>query len=116
MKQVFKKFIACLLFLFTIIFANAQIGFFTDIAARTVNPGEVRTVAPEKSRSLALDTSGLLNFFKTLSPAKEIIKSNNEPVIEIPMPDGTTNRFRIWESSIMEPALAAKFPAIKTYT
>ncbi len=33
----------------------------------------------------------------------------------LPMPDGTFQEFRIWESSIMERALADEFPTIKTY-
>jgi hypothetical protein len=36
-------------------------------------------------------------------------------VISLPLPDGGFTRFRIVESSIMEPALAAQFPQIKTY-
>ena len=31
------------------------------------------------------------------------------------MPDGRMVRFRVWESSIQEPALEAKFPEIKTF-
>lgn len=36
-------------------------------------------------------------------------------VLSLPLPDGTDERFEIWESSVMHPALAAKYPEIKTY-
>jgi hypothetical protein len=40
---------------------------------------------------------------------------NRSTEISLPKPDGTFARFRIEEVEMMEPALAAKFPDIKTY-
>ena len=37
-------------------------------------------------------------------------------VIALPMPDGSFSRFRIVESSVVSPELAAAFPDIRTYT
>src|SRR3954447_17944867 len=36
-------------------------------------------------------------------------------VLAVPAPDGSLQRFAVYESSIMEPGLAAKHPEIKTY-
>lgn len=37
-------------------------------------------------------------------------------VLPLPMPDGSTIRFRIVQSPVMEPLLAAKYPEIRTFT
>ena len=36
-------------------------------------------------------------------------------VLALPLPDGSTGRFRLVEAPVMAPALAAQFPQIKTY-
>ena len=37
-------------------------------------------------------------------------------VVTLPMPDGTFRNFKVWQSSMMAPELAAKYPDIKTFT
>lgn len=36
-------------------------------------------------------------------------------ILAIPRPDGTFDQFNVWEVEMMEPALAAKFPTIRTW-
>ncbi len=37
-------------------------------------------------------------------------------IIQLPMPDGTFRKFRVWQASMMPDELAAQFPDIKTFT
>ncbi len=60
--------------------------------------------------------SGLLTAVLGSAPEEksgELIE--NGVTLTIPMPDGKLTRFRIRESAIMEPALAERYPEIKSY-
>lgn len=59
-----------------------------------------------------------LNLLKSKLVNAPVLFSNTiQPalVIEFPNSEGNFEKFRVYESSIMEPALEAKFPMIKTY-
>lgn len=74
-----------------------------------------RVIIPEKYRSVALDTYGMQGFLKTLVAEPGLSLKGNTSIIELPMPEGGKAKYRIWESPVMDPVLAAKFPGIKTY-
>lgn len=69
---------------------------------------------PASSRFFTME---LAEMQATLAPAP--LESFVSPVpgltLTLPLPDGTSERFEIWESSVMHPELAAQFPEIKTY-
>jgi CSLREA domain-containing protein len=51
------------------------------------------------------------------APREFSLASKANPVeLALPLPDGSFSRFQIESSSVMEPALAARFPEIKTYS
>lgn len=78
-------------------------------------PASEAWVQPEKSHGFNIDRAALRASLE--KAPKESSKDTREAPGEIalPMPDGTSRRFRIMESPVMAPELAAKFPEIKTY-
>lgn len=115
MKFIYKKILFFVLLVFSE--AKAQNSFFTDVpeaAMKTSN--QKRLITPNKFRSLSLDTVQIKQLL-AMAPMEftDAAKTNNV-TIAIPMPDGSFSHFTIVESPIMEPALAAKFPNIKTYS
>src|SRR5688572_26712327 len=95
---------------------NAQNNFFTDAPESGFNRSQQRVIVPSRYRTVALNQTALVNFFSTVTPENKVGGRGSSPVIELPMPGGSSARFRIWESSVMDPELAAKFPEIKTFT
>jgi hypothetical protein len=76
--------------------------------------GGARPLVPIAYRTLRLDPVELQS---VLSRAPMEFTQGRGAGVEIalPMPDGSMARFRIEESPIMEPALAARYPEIHTY-
>jgi len=117
MKKTCIKLLVALLLSLSVLKSSAQNNFFADAKESSFKiPGQARVLIPEKYRTVSLDTTALLNFFKKVPNGKDVTDHNNVPVIALPMPNGTIARFHIWETPVMEPALAAKFQNIKTYT
>lgn len=72
-------------------------------------------ISPVYFRTLKLDTE---NFKKLLNSApleKNIDLKKSLAVIDLPIPDGTFNRFQFVESPVMAEELALKYTSIKTY-
>ncbi len=49
------------------------------------------------------------------SPKRNALTAKSSTIISFPNADGKLERFRIFETSNMDPALAAKYPEIKSY-
>lgn len=90
------------------LWSNVKDGSFTYKGTRYIVPNTYRT--------LALDLDAMRT---VLSKAPtETLGENTQAftTISLPMPDGSWQRFAIYESSTMAPELARQFPDIKTYT
>ena len=117
MRKIYTFFLFLLIFLTNILSSQAQNNFFSDISERAIATGSAkRVIVPIKFRTTALDQSGLKSFLWALPNGKAPnFNRNNAAVISLPKPDGTIARFLVWESSIQEPALQARFADIRTF-
>lgn len=72
-----------------------------------------RASKPTESLIYSLD----FNLFKEqlLNAPSRDVTTNSSLIISFPMSNGQMNRFKIFETSLLHPELAAKFPDIKTY-
>ncbi|MCK6681751.1 MAG: M12 family metallo-peptidase [Thermoanaerobaculia bacterium] len=86
-----------------------------DISEQAIPNVTGRTLSPRAYRTLALDQAALSRQLAS-APAEELYRSGTAgTVLELPMPDGTYQRFAVFEISMMEPGLASKFPELRTY-
>jgi hypothetical protein len=80
----------------------------------TANTPEVQ-MSPSSATRVRLNRDALARLLAQV-PMEFTERVKDAVEMTLPMPDGTFKRFSIVESPIMEPALAAKFPNIKTYS
>jgi hypothetical protein len=87
-----------------------------EVQMLTLAKGPVeRRIVPQTYRLARLDVEAFKRLQTTIPKEFSAEARNVSVMITLPMPDGTDARFRIEESSIMAPELAAQFPEIKSY-
>ena len=92
----------------------AQNDYWKDVSNQTA-PAGISEILPQKYRLLKLEVDNLKKVLQK-SPMEFTDAAQNSSVqVELPMPDGTTQTFLIYESPVMDAKLAAKYPEIKTY-
>jgi len=97
--------------------AFAQQAFFNEVQENTItSPQQQRQIIPARYRTLQLNTNSLAAVMSAVPTEKTMASRAAGKVIELPMPNGGSARFHIWESAVMDPALAARYPGIKTFT
>ena len=105
-----------LLFAFSINSQNNSDNFWSPINQSSIRSAGKRQIIPQKCVAFELIGNELKT--KLLSAPNEANVRVNEStcIISLPLPNGNIEKFRVVESPIMEPSLAAQFPNIKTYS
>jgi hypothetical protein len=105
-----------LLFAFSINSQNNSDNFWSPINQSSIRSAGKRQIIPQKCVAFELIGNELKT--KLLSAPNEAnVRINKSTcIISLPLPNGNIEKFRVVESPIMEPGLAAQFPNIKTYS
>lgn len=75
-----------------------------------------RQIVPQRYRVFELDEAALAETLDRAPLEFSAAAKTGAPVVMLlPMPDGSQQRFRIQESPVMEPALAARRPDLRTF-
>ncbi len=88
---------------------------WTDVDDSMLKSAVERDVAPKSYRTLALDKNLLGDVLRAAPFESRVGVKGGEAVLRLPLPDGGFGRFRIVESPIMAPELAARYPEISTF-
>ncbi|MEO8088050.1 MAG: hypothetical protein ABI763_14600 [Bacteroidota bacterium] len=96
-------------------FAQTSPVILSDISENEIELTGARFTFPNHYRTLHLNKTNAQQFFSTAPAETPANMKSSNAIFEMPMPDGTSKHFRIWETPVMDPALAAQFPDIKTY-
>lgn len=86
----------------------------TEAAAIAAGHGP-RVLFPRSFRALSLNEQAFRDLAATAPLELTFGVEDISPIMTLPMPDGSFARFRIQESVLMEPELAAKLSDVKTY-
>ncbi|MFN9738679.1 MAG: reprolysin-like metallopeptidase [Pseudomonadota bacterium] len=86
-----------------------------DVEPEAIVERGARLLAPRRFRTLALDESALRGWLAAAPPESAVAARHSPLEVLLPHPDGGFARFRVVESPVMAPALAARFPEIRTW-
>jgi len=94
--------------------ANADV-LWTEIDQSQLARQGAPTIAPQRYRALQLQVDALQALLQSAPLEPQVAARNSQVLLTLPLPAGGFGRFRIVESPIMAPQLAAQFPTIKSY-
>ena len=99
--------------------AAADVSPFRDLARESAQAlpsrGAWESPLPGRFRTLEVDVKALESWLDRAPAERSTAAAVTPLVLALPYPDGTDRLFRVEESPILEPALAGKFPEIRTF-
>jgi hypothetical protein len=88
---------------------------WSDVAEASIAVQGQRLIIPQQYRTVAVTPESLQARLVQAPLADSPAARSTAAILSLPLPDGTVARFRVLESPVMAPELAARFPQMKTY-
>lgn len=111
-----KILLFCLALVSSASIAQTNDRYWAPVKESAIKVAGQRQIVPKKYITVSLIGSALKDKLFS-APHENSVKINESNcVITLPVPDGTMQQFRVVESPIMEPGLAAQFPGFKTFS
>ena len=82
---------------------------------KEIKPVGERVIVPKKYKTFHLGDNNFKNALWQSPDEKQVNIANSSTIVQLPMPDGSLKQFRVVQSPVMAPELAAQFPNIKTF-
>ena len=111
-----KKLLLNLILIFTIGLVNAQNALWTKTAESRLDALQKfeRASTPKHADFYTLNYEAMKTILQT-APTRDFSGAISTTIVSFPNANGTLEQFSIYESSVMAPELAAKYPEIQSY-
>ncbi|MEO8762212.1 MAG: reprolysin-like metallopeptidase, partial [Bacteroidia bacterium] len=90
--------------------------YWNTVAEKEIAVDGIRQIIPQKYLTVSLNSNELKKALFAAPNERTVSIKNSTTVIELPLPDGTFQRFSVVEAPIMANGLASKYPYIKTFS
>ena len=107
-----KRTMSLALAAFVAVVSHAQSSFWTNVG---VSRSDAPTVEVNEYATWQLDAERLEAWLNQAPEGKAFEARNSSLILDLPMPDGSLERFKVVNSPVMTPELAARFPEIQVY-
>jgi hypothetical protein len=97
------------------VYAQRGKSYWNPIPESEIQVTGERTIIPNKYKTYHLSGTDLKNLLFSAPNEDKVSLRNSQVIVELPLPDGSIQKFRVVEAPVMAPELAAQYPNIKTF-
>ncbi len=98
------------------LFSQSNQSIWTEVSEAKIVISGKREIVPEKYKTYHLDLISLRNQLSFAPNDKDVLINNSTTIVNLPMPNGQIQQFKVVEAPVMDNALQIGFPNIKTYS